>query len=91
MGIKDRPELIESVDRIEPAQLERTSPEIADVLAELAAQGATPGKVRHPMTATARDGRSALFLTELQVSARAGRRVRRNCEAALSPARSLRA
>lgn len=51
MGIEDRPELIESVDRIEPARLEQTSPEIADVLAELSAQGATLGKALHPMTA----------------------------------------
>ncbi|MFZ4690063.1 MAG: Fic family protein [Polymorphobacter sp.] len=51
MGTKDRPELIESVDRIEPARLEQTSPEIADVLAELSAQGATLGKALHPMTA----------------------------------------
>jgi Fic family protein len=52
MEIEDRPELIESVGRIEPARLEQVSPEIADVLSELSAQGATLGQALHPMTAT---------------------------------------
>ncbi len=45
------PEIIESVDRIEPARLEEIPEALSDVVAELAAASATLGRALHPRTA----------------------------------------